>query len=265
MNDVGSWLRDQRDLPRLDCELLLGYRLGVSRSHIIAHAEQSLTAPELSALAADTKRLRDDVPLAYITGRREFWALGLSVTQDVLVPRPETETLVEQAIGKARTGDRILDLGTGCGAIAIALATSLEAELHASDHSEAALCIARSNAMRHHANIQFSRSDWFAELSGDFHLIVANPPYIAQDDPHLSALKHEPVAALISGPDGLDAIRSIVAKAPTYLVPQGWLLLEHGYDQAARICHLFAVAGFTAIETIQDLNRQDRVTLGQAR
>lgn len=265
MIDVGTWLHDQRDLPRLDCELLLRHRFGFSRAHIIAHAEQYLAEAELSALARDADRLRDDVPLAYITGQREFWSLDFRITQDVLVPRPETETLVAQALDKVRPGDKILDLGTGCGAIAIALATTIEAELHACDNSHAALHVARNNAKRLHADIQFSASDWFTELSGRFNLIVANPPYIAENDPHLNALKHEPVAALTSGPDGLDAIRQIVASARSYFFPAGWLMVEHGFDQAAQVSRLFAEAGFAAIETIQDLHRHDRVTLGQVR
>lgn len=263
MTNVGVWLAAHADLPRLDCEILLAHRLSSSRTRIIAYPERDLSQPELSLLDADVGALRDGMPLAYLTGRREFWGLQFDLTRDVLVPRPETETLVEAALAKIQPGQRVLDLGTGSGAIAIAIATSVDAAVHASDSSAEAISVARDNARRHGADVQFSISDWFSALTGQFHLIAANPPYVAEGDPHLPALRFEPITALISGPDGLDAIRTIVAQAVNYLVTDGWLIVEHGFDQAARVRELFTLAGFSQVATLPDLSRQDRVTLGQ--
>ena len=204
MTNVATWLSDHADIPRLDCEILLTHRLASTRAGIIAHPERGLSQAELSTLDVDTAALRDGVPLAYITGRREFWGLEFTLTRDVLVPRPETETLVEAALAKIQPGQRILDLGTGSGAVAIAIAKSADVAVHASDSNAVAVCVARDNARRLGVDVEFSISDWFATLTGLFHLIVSNPPYVAEGDPHLPALRFEPTAALVSGPDGLD-------------------------------------------------------------
>ncbi|MCZ6460076.1 MAG: peptide chain release factor N(5)-glutamine methyltransferase [Gammaproteobacteria bacterium] len=263
MPNVGAWLSAHADLPRLDCEILLAHRLASARAGIIAHPERELNEHELATLDADAAALRDGMPLAYLTGRREFWGLEFDLTRDVLVPRPETETLVEAALAKIQSGQRILDLGTGSGAVAIAIAKSADIAVHASDNSTAAVCIARENARKLGVDVHFDISDWFSAVTGLFHLIVTNPPYVAEGDPHLPALRFEPTAALISGQDGLDAIRTIVKQAVTYLEADGWLLVEHGCDQAASVRQLFATAGFAGVATLPDLSGQDRVTLGQ--
>ena len=263
MTNVGTWLSAHAELPRLDCELLLAHHLASARAGIIAHPERELSQTELTTLDVAATALRDGMPLAYLTGRLEFWGLEFVLTRDVLVPRPETETLVEAGLAKIQPGQRVLDLGTGSGAIAIAMAKSADAVVHASDSSAAAICVARDNASRLGADVFFSTSDWFSALTGQFNLILSNPPYVADGDPHLPALRYEPSTALISGADGLDAIRTIVAQAGKYLEVDGWLIVEHGFDQAARVRDLFTLAGFSQVTTLPDLSRQDRVTLGQ--
>jgi release factor glutamine methyltransferase len=187
----------------------------------------------------------------------------LTVTPAVLIPRPETETLVEQALSRIRPGDRLLDLGTGSGAIAIALARHTESTVVAIDRSEAALTVARANAARLDVDVEFKLSCWFEDLDGVFNLIVANPPYVAAADPHLPALRFEPAEALIGGPDGLLELARIITGAPDYLNAQGWLLVEHGYDQAEGVAELFRRTGFKSIELVHDLGGQPRVTIGQ--
>jgi release factor glutamine methyltransferase len=198
-----------------------------------------------------------------VLGEWSFWDFDLALSPDVLVPRPETETLVEAALERAGAGMRILDLGTGSGAIAIALARSLRLQVFAADASRAALAVAEENARRLDVTVAFMESDWFSRISGRFDLIVANPPYVAEADPHLPALRFEPDQALVSGPEGLDDLRIITNEAPAYLQSGGWLLVEHGYDQESAVHELFAAAGFEGIECRKDLGGQPRVTLGR--
>ncbi|HEY6893552.1 MAG TPA: peptide chain release factor N(5)-glutamine methyltransferase [Rhodanobacteraceae bacterium] len=257
---------------RLDAELLLAHVLGVSRARLYAWPEHEPDATELAAFEQlIASRVRGE-PIAYLTGHREFWSLDLGVTPDVLIPRHETELLVELALARIPRDRafRIADLGTGSGAIALAIARERPlARVTATDASAAALAVARRNAERLGiGNVVFAAGDWYAAV-GDaaFDLIVSNPPYIAADDAHLAQgdLRFEPASALASGADGLDAIRRIVAGAPTHLGDEGALMLEHGFDQSARVRELLDAAGFEGVVSVRDAAGHERVTLGTKR
>ena len=260
--------------PRIDVDeaaLLLAHVLQRSRGWLFAHAGDAVA--EADAMAYDTLLARRErgEPVAYLCGRRGFWTLDLAVTPDTLIPRPETELLVELALARLPpSGEaRIADLGTGSGAIALALASERpRARVVATDASAAALEVARGNARRLGlGNVEFREGDWFGALpDARFDVVASNPPYIAEDDPHLARgdLRHEPPAALASGSDGLDAIRRIVADAPAHLSPGGWLLVEHGWTQGASVRGLMQAAGLSAVSTHRDLEDRDRITLGRA-
>lgn len=258
---------------RTDAQLLMRRALGdVSRAWLIAHDNERLDPVQAAAFDAMLQRRALGEPVAYILAEREFYGLGLRVTPEVLIPRPDTETLVEAALARIpeNVSCRVLDLGTGSGAIAIAIAAHRPlAKVTGVDRSPGAVQLATENAHRHPLkNASFAESDWFSALKAEkFDCIVSNPPYIAADDPHLSQgdLRFEPITALASGQDGLDDIRRLVQDAPEHLATGGWLLLEHGYGQAQPVSALMAQAGFIAIETLQDLAGIGRVTLGRAK
>ena len=200
------------------------------------------------------QRLLYNEPLAYVTGWQAFHGLELHITPDVLVPRADTETLVNWALALGLPQAWVLDLGTGSGAVALALKHKRPAwTVQAVDQSANALAVAQANARRLQLEVTFSQSDWLTQIQGSFDLIVSNPPYIAQGDPHLPALVHEPQSALVSGPQGLDDLQTIIAQAPQFLNDQGWLLLEHGYDQALAVCELLQQNGFTEVQSRNDL------------
>ncbi|HEX3124422.1 MAG TPA: peptide chain release factor N(5)-glutamine methyltransferase [Rhodanobacteraceae bacterium] len=257
--------------PR-EARLLLAEACGFSEASVIAQGGRELP-PEIEARFNDfVARRRAGEPIAYIVGRREFWSLDLTVNPDVLIPRPETELLVELALQRIPQNAQvdIADLGTGSGAIALAIACERpRARVLATDASTAALAVARDNATRLGiGNVGFAQGDWCAAVGGQrFDLLVSNPPYIAQADIHLQQgdLRFEPRAALASGIDGLDAIRSIVAAAPGHLHPHGWLLFEHGHDQGSSARDLLAQSGFVETFTAVDLEQRDRVSGGRAR
>ena len=258
-------------LVPVDARVLLAHVLGCDRAWLIAHAGDALSRDAAQAFFALARRRRDGEPVAYLTGRREFWGLDLAVTPAVLIPRPETETLVEVVLARlpADRSVRVLDLGTGSGAIALALARERpQAEILATDVSAEALDVARGNAARLAiGNVTFLRSDWYAGVPPDrCDAIVANPPYVALDDPHLrdGDLRFEPRGALASGVTGLSALAAIVAGARDRLVPGGFLAVEHGFDQAETVHGLFDAAGFTAVEGFRDLAGIRRVVVGQA-
>jgi len=262
MTTIGEWLAGSADAPRLEREVLLGHVLGLDRSRIIARPERPVSAAELDALDAGLARLRLGEPLAYVTGTREFWSLELEVSPAVLIPRPDTETLVGAALNVLAPGASVLDLGTGSGAVALALAVSGSFRIVATDVSAAALAVARRNAERVGARVCFREGSWFEPVRGRFHAIVSNPPYVAAQDPHLAELAYEPALALVGGPDGLDALRAISNAAPRHLHPGGWLLLEHGFEQGAAVRALLGGAGFISVETLGDLEGRERVTRG---
>ena len=255
---------------RHEAEQLLAHALGRDRAWLFAHAIDVLEAGQVVAFEELLARRIAGEPVAYLTGTRGFWTLDLQVNADTLIPRPETELLVELALARLPAGlsVRIADLGTGSGAIALAIAKERpQAMVVASDASAGAIEVAMRNALANGIpNVEFRRGDWFAPLSGEqFDLIASNPPYIADGDPHLQQgdLRFEPATALSSGSDGLDDIRQIVAQAAGHLVTGGWLLLEHGLEQGAAIRGLLETAGFVDVVTERDLELRDRVTLGR--
>lgn len=255
-----------RHLARLDAQVLLAHITGHTRSWVIAHDEHPMDAGAQLRWSAFLERRAAGEPLAYLTGEREFHGLMLHVTPEVLIPRPDTELLVDWAIeliDPHRTAPvRVLDVGTGSGAIALALKQARPAcQLTGVDISAGALQVAQHNGMRLGLPVRWHQSDGLAALAGEtFELIVANLPYVADDDPHLADLRHEPQLALTSGPDGLDAIRQVVATAPAHLPPQGWLLLEHGRDQSMEVSACLRQHGYQEIQTRTDLAGHPRCT-----
>ena len=265
-------------LARVDAQILLLHSLQRplhDRAWLLAHDSDTLMPAQATAWQDALQRRLSGEPVAYITGRKDFFGLTLAVDARVLDPRPDTETLVDWALAclpvsapassASKDSARILDLGTGSGAVALALQHARpDATVWAVDASEDALAVARANAARLQLGVQFIASDWLSavdvQLTGRFDLIVSNPPYVAEGDPHLAALMHEPLQALTSGPDGLDDIRQIIAQAPVYLAPGGWLLLEHGWDQAAPVQALLREAGLVQVQSRRDLGSIERCT-----
>lgn len=256
-------------LARIDAQLLLLHVLGKpadGRAWLLAHDADVLDAGAQARFAALCQRRASGEPVAYLTGRKPFHGLELQVDARVLDPRPDTETLVDWALEllAGQSAPRVLDLGTGSGAIALAIAKACpSAQVSAVDASADALDVARANAARLGLPVRFVLSDWLAGVQGEFELVVSNPPYIAEDDPHLPALRHEPLAALAAGPDGLRDLRAIAAQAAGRLVPGGWLLLEHGWDQADAVQGLLHGAGLVQVQVRNDLAGIGRCTGGQ--
>jgi release factor glutamine methyltransferase len=255
------------DSPRLDAELLLSQVLGLSRSALIARSDEPVAAAAQSHYADLLKRRSNGAPVAYLTGRREFWSLPLNVTPAVLVPRPETEVLVELALQHLprERAVSVLELGTGSGAISLAIASERPfVRITAVDVCGEALAVAMQNARDLVVpNIEWRLGSWFAAVpTRRFDMIVANPPYLGEADPALADLSAEPSLALIAGPTGLEALTTITAQAPSHLHPGGWLLLEHGIDQALAVAGLLESYGFCDIRSHLDFSRRPRVTLG---
>jgi release factor glutamine methyltransferase len=255
------------DDARADAELLLAHLIGCPRSWLYAHGDELVSAELASRYAALLQRRAAGEPVAYLLGRREFWSLDLEVTPATLVPRPETELLVELALERLPPGgaERVIDLGTGSGALALALAQERpRVQVTAVDASAAALEVAQRNAARLCLErVRFLRSDWFSAVRDEsFDLVVSNPPYLASDDPHLreGSLPFEPHMALASGPDGLDALRRICQDAPAHLRAGGWLLFEHGLAQGSAARELLQASGLEQVQTWRDLEGRERVT-----
>jgi release factor glutamine methyltransferase len=256
--------------PRLDAELLLEYVTGLTRASFRASPERELPARAGWSFQQLVKRRMQGEPIAYIRGQQEFWSLMFEVNAHVLIPRPDTELLVERALERLPPEDsgNIADLGTGSGAIALSIAHERpRVNVHAIDCSPRALDVAARNAARLNIrNVKFSQSDWFGALPGErFNLIVSNPPYIAESDPdlHSQVRKHEPPTALIAGRTGMEAIEQLVVGAWDHLLPGGWLALEHGWKQAAAVRNLLVRSGFTHVRSHADLAGHERVTEGQ--
>lgn len=268
---VAALLASAREsIDAVDAECLLAYALGRSRTWLFAHAGDAVDEADAARFLDLVRQREAGRPVAYLVGSQGFWTLDLAVTEATLVPRPETELLVELALARLPVGEsaRVADLGTGSGAIALALAKERPlAAVVATDASKAALAVAVGNAERNGIDtVWFRRGDWCEALGKErFDLVASNPPYIAEGDPHLAQgdLRFEPASALSSGVDGLDAIRAIIGAAPRHLVPGGWLLLEHGWDQGAAVRALLVDAGFVEVETARDLEGRDRVGLGR--
>lgn len=255
-------------LARMDAQVLHLHALGREthdRAWLLAHDRDELSAATLERLDSWFQRRQAGEPIAYITGFKEFFGLRLQVDARVLDPRPDTETLVEWALELLPQGQpaHVLDLGTGSGAVALALQHERPGCLvTAVDASHGALSVAKANAQRLQLAVQFVHSHWMDAVPGPFEVVVSNPPYVAEGDPHLAALTHEPLQALTSGPDGLDDIRQIIAQAPSRLAPGGWLLLEHGWDQAGPVQELLRSAGFEQVQSRRDLAGIERCTGG---
>jgi release factor glutamine methyltransferase len=255
-------------VERLDAQHLLAFQLGRPRSWLLAHGDVVLSAQQATSFRAGLARLADAEPLAYLLGEQEFHGLRLHVNAQVLVPRADTAVVVEWALeilrahGLARGAHDVLDLGTGSGAIALAIKQGLaSARVTAVDASPDALAVAQANGTRLALDVEWRSSDWWSALGARrFDLIVSNPPYIAAGDAHLGGLRHEPILALCSGADGLDAIRHIAAGAVQHLHPDGWLVLEHGFDQADAVRDLLAGHGLSEAQTRRDLAGRPRCT-----
>lgn len=255
---------------RVDAEVLLLHLLGKPRSWLFAHADDVIDMDVQTAYAGLVARRLRDEPVAYITGRRGFWSLDLEVTTATLIPRPETELLVELALQRLPSDfdGVVVDLGTGSGAIALAIASERpRAQVIATDASSEALAVAARNAERHRLdNISFRHGDWLVPLADErVEMILSNPPYIESGDPHLSRgdLRFEPSTALASGEDGFDDIRRIVNDARSHLLPEGWLLFEHGWNQGAQARVLLSDAGYRSVSTERDIEKRERVSGGR--
>lgn len=263
-------LKNFSNTPALDAQVLLAHALGENRTYIIAHAKDTIDEQVYQQFDQLVSLRAEGTPVAYLTGVQEFWSLPFNVTRDTLIPRPETELLVELALEKIPPEARFLiaDIGTGSGAIALAIASERRhCRVLASDPSAAALRIAASNANRLGINnVEFVQGSGLEPVTGtQFNLVVSNPPYIGENDPHLQQgdVRFEPRSALVAGVEGLDIIRAIVEQALQYLLPGGWLMIEHGYDQEQAVDILFRKKGFSNIECYRDLAEQPRVTIGQ--
>jgi len=254
---------------RLEAEILLCETLEVSRAWLYANPGYEAQAGQAARFLELARRRKAGEPVAYLTGRREFWSLSFKVTPDVLIPRAETELLVETALAFVPQDARwrIADLGTGCGAVAVVIASERPlCEVHATDISPAALEVAGANATTFApGRVRFHHGSWLEPLTGRFHVIVSNPPYVAASDPHLAQgdCRFEPPAALSAGNDGMDAIRYIAGAAARYLEPGGLLALEHGFDQGGKVRKLLGTLGYANVSTQKDLEGQDRVTSGE--
>lgn len=266
LSDGAEQLRSVSESPRLDAELLLARALDVPRSYLFAHPEDALDPAAVECFSTAIERRSGGFPIAYITGEKEFWSMALVVSPDTLVPRPETEVLVDQALQRIpRDGQySVLDLGTGSGAIALAIARECpNCEITATDVSEAALAVARQNANQHAlANVEFLSGDWTEPVAGrKFDLIVSNPPYIPTTDPDLNTLSYEPRKALAAGEDGLDAIRRISGEAKAVIRDGGTLIIEHGDRQQEAVAGILAADDWTGISHVNDLAGKPRVTI----
>lgn len=258
------------DSPRLDAQILLGHALGRPRSYLYAHGDAPLQSTQRAQADALLEQRLAGHPIAHLLGRREFWSQELEVGPDTLIPRPETEITLELALEKIPPGAdwSLLDLGTGSGALALMLARERPGcRVTATDISAAALAVARRNRERLGvSNLELLEGDWFAPLAGRrFRLIVSNPPYVAEADPHLQAgdVRFEPRGALAAGPAGLDDLQRLIAAAPAHLEPGGWLVLEHGFDQADAVASLLKEKGFIDINYRPDLAGQPRASAGR--
>lgn len=270
-----QWLREAvsqlqaSESPRRDAEILLGFVTGKARTFILAFGETPLTGEQQEQLAGLLARRVRGEPVAHLIGEREFWSLPLFVSPATLIPRPDTECLVEQALARLPAAPcRILDLGTGTGAIALALASERpDCQVTAVDLIPDAVALAQRNAEHLGIrNIEIVQSRWFSALEGQtFSLIVSNPPYIDAQDPHLAQgdVRFEPLSALVAADNGLADLHTLIKEAPSYLLPQGWLLLEHGWQQGAAVREIFARYGWQQVETCRDYGDNERLTLGR--
>lgn len=273
VNDLNTYV-ESRETSSIEAYAILAKVLNKTQAHLLAFPEEEITDEQIARIEKLVAKRLSGLPLAYIIGTKEFWSLPLKVTKDTLIPRPDTETIVEQALLVAQEFNipqsklRILDMGTGSGAIALALKSELkDAHVDALDESKEALEVAKENAKNLNLHVNFIHSDWFKALKAQhqYHIIVSNPPYIAQEDPHLKQgdVRFEPQRALVAPMNGLYDILNIIKEADKYLTNNGYLLIEHGYMQANDVRKLFMTANFKDIATKKDLGYNDRVTFGR--
>ena len=271
VSEALDWATEQlseSDDARLDSQVLLAYTLNVSRTWLFTWPDKALDGATLTAFNALIEERKSGTPIAYITGYRDFWSLRLKVTPDTLIPRADTELLIETALTLKNVEKPcdVIDLGTGTGAIALSLANECPSwRITATDINPKTLAVAKENAQTLELAVSFKESAWFDAINDRYDLVISNPPYIESDDPHLQQgdLRFEPAGALASGQDGLDDIRRLVQQALKHLKKDGYLLLEHGYQQAEAVRSLMTEAGYIEIETHQDIEDRDRVTLGK--
>ena len=271
VSEALDWATEQlseSDDARLDSQVLLAYALNVSRTWLFTWPDKALDGAILTAFNALIEERKSGTPIAYITGYRDFWSLRLKVTPDTLIPRADTELLVETALTlkNVEKSCDVIDLGTGTGAIALSLANECPSwRITATDINPETLAVAKENAQTLELSVSFKESAWFDAINDCYDLVISNPPYIESNDPHLQQgdLRFEPAGALASGQDGLDDIRLLVQQALKHLKKDGYLLLEHGYQQAEAVRSLMAKAGYIDIETHQDIEDRNRVTLGK--
>jgi len=271
IDDATQQLYDSSELPRIDAEVLLQHVIERPMSWLIAYGDTTATSPHVQSFYELVAKRQQGQPIAYLTGKRDFWTLTLDVNENVLIPRSDTENLVEQALERIPTDAawQILDLGTGSGAIGLALAKERpNCSVLAIDSQDGALRVAQKNGVANGVtNIEFRQSDWFESLCSDnkFDLIASNPPYIEKDDSHLQQgdLRFEPLSALVASNDGLSDLQTIIKTAPNYLSKNGWLIVEHGYNQAEPVAECFRTYGFEKTELHRDINDLPRCTSGQ--
>ena len=264
MSTIDKWLRQNGGSFRHELEILAREHLGVSKAKFIRKSDHIINSSLVSHLSDAHSRLKKGTPLAYLLGYKEFWSLDFQVNRNVLVPRPETELIIEKSIELANYGGSVLELGTGSGAIAIALAKERpDLTITATDISAEALEVALKNAKKHKCEINFEHTDWFSSLSGKWNLILSNPPYIAEGDPHIALLKMEPIVALVSGPTGFEALHGIIETADNFLESNGHLVLEHGIGQAQAINEKLASRNFSEITSHKDLANINRIVTAQ--
>ena len=262
---IATWKQANFKTDRLELDILLSKVTGRSRAEIIASPQMTLSNNQLKRLKDDLRTLEAGTPFAYLVGKKEFFGIELEVSESVLVPRPETELLVEMVLTIAPKNATLLDLGTGSGAIALAIAKERpDIKVSASDFSATALEIARKNARSLNLNLTFFHSNWYESLPRkNWDLLVSNPPYVSESDPHLDALEKEPKEALVSGTDGLEAIRHIVRGSSSFLNPQGHLLIEHGFNQSEAVSRIFIANSFKNVVSAKDYSGIERVKLGK--
>ena len=262
---IATWKQANFKTDRLELDILLSKVTGRSRAEIIASPQMTLSNNQLKRLKDDLRTLEAGTPFAYLVGKKEFFGIELEVSESVLVPRPETELLVEMVLTNAPKNATLLDLGTGSGAIALAIAKERpDIKVSASDFSATALEIARKNARSLNLNLTFFHSNWYESLPRKkWDLLVSNPPYVSESDPHLDALEKEPKEALVSGTDGLEAIRHIVRGSSSFLNPQGHLLIEHGFNQSEAVSRIFIANSFKNVVSAKDYSGIERVKLGK--
>lgn len=270
LQQASQALSETSPSARLDAQVLLTHILQCNTAHLAAWPEKNLSEEQAAKYLQLTQQRKDGQPVAHLTGTREFWSLAFAVNDSTLIPRPETETLIEFILGNFsnKKNLKLLDIGTGTGAIAISIASEKPGwKIFASEVSEQALVLARKNSERHQtSNITFIHSNWFDNITDhDFDIIVSNPPYIADDDPHLlqGDIRFEPRSALSAGESGMDDIEHLCLHAKDHLAKDGWLIVEHGYDQAQMVAECFAKQGYTQVEQKKDLAGHTRMTAGK--